>query len=246
MRTAFVALADLVLPRVCTVCGTRLLPSEHCVCTVCLSDVPYTHFESVSHNPMADRFNAAIDQKAGRRYEYAAALFYYTGADGYSLITRSLKYNGNLESGRFFGRLLGERIASSALFADATVIVPVPLHWTRRWKRGYNQAEVIAASVASASASCGLALYVDGKSLKRIRRTKTQTRLAVADKKANVCRAFAVHRASAALRGASHVILLDDVFTTGSTLAACYEALRSVLGEKVRISVITLGFVGHQ
>ncbi len=117
----------------------------------------------------------------------------------------------------------------------------MPLHWLRRWKRGYNQAEVIAGQVAG---RLGCVCMPD--MLRRIRRTSTQTRLSGEKKRSNVTGAFAVperFRSQAALR---HILLVDDVFTSGSTLAACHAALREVFGLRTRISVATLAFVGEE
>ena len=134
-------------------------------------------------------------------------------------------------------------MASGSLWTDTDMIIPVPLHWARQWKRGYNQAEVIAAAIASET---GVPLRTD--ILKRRRRTRTQTKLDIEGKARNVAGAFCVSEDAAVIfRGGGnirHILLVDDVFTTGSTLYACFRALRSVFPPSVRISVATLGFVG--
>jgi len=116
-------------------------------------------------------------------------------------------------------------------------VVPVPLHWKRKWKRGYNQAEIIAGEVA-------LALHAEADKgiLRRKRNTMTQTRLDVKGKEENVKDAF---EAVAEGKDFRHILLVDDIFTTGSTLFACFAALRFVFPPGVRISVATLGFVGE-
>ena len=190
----------------------------------------------------ADNSSAPCDTQAVRteRYAYAAALFFYRAESDYSKITRCIKYHGRLEVGRHFGRLLGERLAGCSLFADVDAVVPVPLHWTRRWKRGYNQAEVIAGAVA-----LRLGVPLRCNMLRRSRRTGTQTKLGIDEKKKNVSGAFTVSRK---LRpdeeSPNHILIIDDVFTTGSTLHACFVALRAVYPPSVRISVATLGFAG--
>ena len=275
LRTFFRAVADFVMPRVCVVCGTRLLLCEDHICACCLAELPETHFSRVSHNPMADAFNARIaaagplrrlghsrlnafrgpaaaDGNGFERYCHATALFYYNVADGYDNITQVLKYRRDFSEGKWFARLLGRRMAESNLYADVDMVVPVPLHWTRHLKRGYNQAGIIAREVADAlGAQCSTRL------LKRRRRTKSQAymgarknmrkgeqRMSADEMKAgNVAGAFTVRKN---WRGTpQHILLVDDVFTTGSTMQACHSALRERFGTEVRISVATLAYVNR-
>ena len=259
------AAADVLLPRTCLVCGRRLNLKESHICLACKADMPLTRFWSMPHNPMADRFNAAIQAwleegwaaEAGRPehdmaepqggatcsrnepYAYAAALFFYQSGAGYRQIPYQIKYHGNLPAGRFFGEMLGRRLASSDSFADVDMIIPVPLHWTRRWKRGYNQAEVIAAGTA---ASMGIPMRTD--ILLRHRRTSTQTKMDIKAKARNVSGAFQISENFMPEENVRHILVIDDVFTTGSTLTACFTALRSVFPPSVRISIATLAFVG--
>lgn len=244
------AVLDLILPRTCITCGQRLIPDERYLCLECIMDMPLTHFWERSHNPMADKFNGII-QKAldadipGREpYAYAAALFSYRSEGSYRQIPYQIKYHGNTAAGRYFGHMLGRKLSSSDFLKDVDVLIPVPLHWTRKWKRGYNQAEMIAEGAASA-----MNVPVRSDLLVRRRRTKTQTKLDIDGKARNVENAFAVR--SHALSPCQetfpfrHILLIDDVFTTGSTLMACFTALRTVFPPGVRISVATLGFVGE-
>lgn len=243
------ALADVFLPRVCVVCGRRLHLREQYLCLHCLSDVPVTHFWSGIHNSMADKFNHLMNSRggdAGERYVYACSLFFFHTDSQYRNILYDIKYKGNIGLGRYMGMMLGRRLASSPVFGDVDVVIPVPLHWRRKWKRGYNQAEMIASGIASV---LGTPLRTD--MLRRRRHTETQTRLEVAEKAENVRGAFAAAPAAALISSRTdgtdkirHILLVDDVFTTGSTLYACFVALRDVFPPNVRISVATLGFVG--
>ena len=323
LRSAALSVADLVLPRVCVVCGRTLLLSETHVCTSCAADLPRTFFAGQRDNPMAVAFNALVERELGRMpagsqvpsglrslrslrplpaelgpspcpcpgvdtpsgacslpatgiatgtapvyqpFSYAAALFFYRGDSPYSLIPQALKYDRNFGAGRYFARMLGRELAASSLFADVDAILPVPLHWVRRWRRGYNQAEVIAKGIAEelkggAEASGSPAPPVLTRVLKRVRRTRTQTRLDAGGRYANVHSAFVADGKALASTGISadqagrplHLLLVDDVFTTGATLLACERALRRALSEtlcpeaasRVRISVATLAYVGR-
>ena len=272
------AVADIFLPRVCVVCGRRLSLEEKHICGDCLEDMPLTRFHLLKHNPMADKFNSVIQKHletlwaSGRsdvpyeRYAFATALFFYDTDNGYRHIPYQIKYHDNLRLGRHFGKMLGDEVSRTPWLQDVDMIIPVPLHWRRRWSRGYNQAEVIAREVAL---SIGAPLRTD--LLKRTRYTKTQTQLSPDEKVTNVSRAFSASRPDDMLVATEnmphgsgntpqkqegipvppngflchHILLIDDVFTTGSTLCECFWALREEFPPSVRISVATLGFVGR-
>lgn len=240
------ALVDVILPRHCLICGERLNVRERYLCLECDADLPLTRYAVRSRNPMADKLNEVIQKGLDgyEPYSYATSLFFYH--EGYKQITRDLKYEGRTGLGREFGRRLGESLAASPLYQDVDVIVPVPLHWTRRYRRGYNQAEVIARSVAQV-----LGVPVRTDILRRVRRTRSQATLSKELKAANVTGAFRVkkpeksHRFRKADQKAfservQHILLIDDVFTTGATLAAAHAALREAFGPAVRLSAATL------
>lgn len=237
-RSLLISLGDIFLPRTCLVCGRRLLRHERHLCLCCAEDLPRTYFFARERHPMADRFNGMLERylSAYEPYVRATALFFYDGHSGYRRIPQSLKYQGNLAAGRDFGRLLADDLARGAAFADIDCVMPVPLHPLRRWRRGYNQAEILARAVAE---SLGVPC-LDGV-LRRTRHTRTQTRLGVAEKAANVQGAFTARPGKIPL-GMRHILLIDDVFTTGATLCACFLALRRVTD--ARISIATLAFVG--
>lgn len=252
------ALADFFLPERCVVCDGVLSRRERYLCCHCESDLPLTFYWLREHQPMAERYNARI-QEYSLAYEdfgRAAALFFYQEQAGYKRIPQALKYEGRRALGRSFGRRLGRELACSPLFADVDLVVPVPLHPLRRFRRGYNQAAVLAQAIARAYSavrpaswqtavpSSAVPLYDDGL-VQRIRATKTQTRLSGEEKAKNVAGAFRVNpRALARLPfQPSHLLIVDDVFTSGATLAAVHNALRAVFPPEIRISVATLAFV---
>lgn len=181
-------------------------------------------------------------------YASALALYHYRAGSGYDSISKRLKYHGDLAAGRMFGKMLARAVIDSPYFGIPDVVVPVPLHWTREWSRGYNQAGVIAGAMARE-----LGIPEAPRLLVRRHRTRTQTKLSVVEKAANVKGAFAVRDSEAAKlagRESLHILMVDDVFTTGATMHECLKALRAWFGaagmgpDRLRISVATLGFAG--
>jgi ComF family protein len=259
LEDAVVALGDLVLPRDCIVCGRQLRMKEKHLCIYCMADLPLTYFWDRVHNPMADKYNAKIQEILAHgdteRYEYAAALFFYQSESGYKKIPQQLKYHSNLSAGRFFSHLLGLEMADSPIYQNVDCIIPVPLYWSRKWERGYNQAAIVAQEIAKV-----LGAVVNTSVLYRAKHTKTQTKLSIEDKRNNVSTAFKIHdKELVSLRNVRHILLVDDVFTTGATLTACFTVLRKALSTYppptsstgtaerpyVRISIATLGFVSN-
>ena len=248
------AVADILLPRTCAVCGRRMDPDERFLCRDCIEDMPLTYTWDREYHPIADRLNCNIqkDITGYEPYIRVASLFFYDEGNGYRHICHRLKYKGDTGIGRRFGRELGSRLAVSPLFTGVDTIVPVPLHWKRLWSRGYNQAAIIGREVA---ASLGARFFP--KMLVRRKNTISQTTLDDAEKHGNVRDAFRVSaewqprcgrksRYGRLLPSIRHILITDDVFTSGATTAACCKALREVFPSDVRISVATLAAVDKE
>ena len=236
LRESLSGLRDLFFTRTCAVCGGTPAPdgpAGHLLCERCLGDIPLTYFWTYSEN-------AALDTLASRCHVYnAAALFFYRHGSPYCEIVRQFKYGRRLSLGLWAARLLGEKLASAGLYSDVEAVVPVPLHWFKRWRRGFNQAEIIASGVAERLGGLSVVPHL----MRRRRYTSTQTRKSVSSRRENVAGAFAissreVERLRAA--GVKHLLLVDDVLTTGSTLSECVRLLEPYF----TVSVATLGFVG--
>lgn len=225
-RTFFDVLS-LVFPPCCPVCGEPLEDGERFVCTACRYRIPLTGFCTEADNPMWRKFWGLVP------VERAAALFWFISGSDWRKLIHKFKYDGKWLYAERLGRWLGEELAEGGLFADVDVVVPVPLHWRKRVARGYNQSEYIAQGVARA-----LGKPCDFRSVRRMKNNPSQAQQRKTERWENVADIFCVRRADS-LRG-RHVLLVDDVFTTGATVISCAEAIIAACGGDVRISVATV------
>lgn len=232
LRLALAGLCDLFFVRECAVCGTVLDSCERHLCRGCLEDIPLTYYWNYSEN-------GAMETIGGRCHVHnAAAIFFYRHDSAYCEIVRQFKYGGDKALGLWAAHLLGDYLAAGGLYDGVQAVVPVPLHWRKRWKRGFNQAEIIARGVAQRLGN----LPVTPGLLRRRRYTATQTRKGAEQRAGNVSGAFALNRREAErLRsaGVRHILLVDDVVTTGATISECVRLLEPCF----TVSVATLGFV---
>ena len=221
-------LLDLISPRLCVVCGHRLTVTEEVICARCNFHLPRTGFQHNAYeNEMAKLFWGQIP------IERATAFFYYEAHAETANILYELKYKDHPEIGEIFGRMLAAEIKSAGFFDGIDGIVPVPLAKKRQRQRGYNQSEEIAQGVSEIT---GLPIYK--KVVKRICFKGSQTNKGRWDRQENVERVFDLIDAEAVSN--KHLLLIDDVVTTGATCIACAKVLCQ--SANVRISILSLGF----
>ena len=222
-------LGETLYPQLCAVCGESLAEGEDIVCTACRWGMPLTDYWLQPDNYLTELLAARFP------FEHASALMFFMQESEYRGMIHSMKYHSRRDIAHALGRLYGYYLCQSPLYDDVTCLVPVPLHWTKRLKRGYNQSEELCRGMAES-----MGVRVDSRSLRRIRRTATQARKSRSDRWRNVEGAFGVKRPGAFSGG--HILLVDDVVTTGSTIEACASAIvRDV--EDVRLSVAALSVV---
>ena len=219
---------DFISPRVCVVCDHRLAPTERSLCSVCLFHLPRTNFHlKPLDNPMAQLFWKLTN------VQKAAALFYYQPHSETAQLVYRLKYNNRPDIGEDMGRVMAKEMQLSDFFSDIDVLLPVPLSRKRLRQRGYNQSEQLAVGISDVTH-----LPIVTKALRRKDFHQSQTTLNRWQRQENVADTFQLKDANQ-LQG-KHVLLIDDICTTGATLIACAHALQDVEG--IRISVLTLGF----
>lgn len=221
-------LLDLISPRLCVVCGQRLTVSEDVICTKCNLHLPRTDFHQDPYeNEMAKLFWHQIP------VERATALFYYESHAETANILYELKYKGHPEVGEVMGRLMAKELQPSGFFDGIDGIVPIPLAKKRQRQRGYNQSLEIARGI---SAITSLSIY--NKVVRRKAFEGSQTNKGRWERNENVEGVFELKDASA-IQG-KHLLMVDDVVTTGATVIACVQELCKA--GNVKVSVIALGF----
>lgn len=222
MTTIWNDLLRLFYPEGCRLCRTPLVEGEQQLCLHCLHDLPRTD--------CVDGVCVKADQLFAGRLPFGVAFSFldYRKESDVQYLIHSLKYHDNKELAYLLGRLAATELSQSdRRIAPADLLLPVPLHPRKQRQRGYNQSEWIAYGLQSV-----WHLPVEIHALRRIRPTDTQThRTSTDQRRENVQGAFAV-ASPEALRN-KHVLLIDDVITSGSTLEACAQALRSVPGVTV-------------
>ena len=228
MKSIWIDLWELFFPRHCAVCGCKLQKSEKHICLSCLQTMFRTNYHLQTDNPMEKNLWGKIP--LGR----ATALFFYRRENPYVKLLYELKYYGNFRLGVYMGRYMAICLKDSDFFQGIQLIVPVPLHPDKLRKRGYNQSAKLAEGISQITG-----IPVATNVIIRQKFTDTQTRKSRIERWLNVSGIF-VCIAPSELEG-KHILLVDDVMTTGATIVSCSDALAGIPG--LRVSVLTLAMV---
>jgi ComF family protein len=218
--------AGLFWPNVCACCSIGLMRGEQYICSHCMFELPATNFHKEHDNPVAQIFWGRAP------VEYATAGYFFRKGNRVQKLVHQVKYKGQKEMGTMLGREMGKHLRDSC-FSDVDLIAPVPLHPHKFRKRGYNQSEWIARGVAEV-----LNKPLDIHTLVRRFFTASQTRKKRFDRWENVDSGFGLVTPDSF--AGRHILLIDDVITSGATLEACVHAVLSTPGTKA--SVATLAF----
>lgn len=228
MKSIWIDLWELFFPRHCAVCGCKLLRSEKYLCLTCLLEMPRTDYHLRADNPMEKNLWGKLP--LGR----ATALFYYRRGAPHDKLLFELKYYGNFRLGVYLGQYMARMLKDSGFFQGVQLIVPVPLHPDRLRKRGYNQSAMLAEGISQIT---GIPVVTDV--VVRQKFNDTQTRKGRFERWTNVSDIF-LCVAPSELEG-KHILLVDDVMTTGATIVSCADSMAGISG--LRISVLTLAMV---
>ena len=215
---------NLFYPRVCAACGNLMMSEEEDVCLSCRYLLPKTLYEKNAENPLAQMFYGQVD------FHAVTAEFFFSKTGKVQHLLHQLKYEGNKDAGFFLGQQLGESIRQSELFCDIDYLVPIPLHPKKEHIRGYNQSHVIAQGVEDVTE-----IPIMKDCLYRKVFTSTQTKKSREERWDNVKDIFDIKDYGRLKE--KHILLIDDVLTTGATLMAAGTTLSQI--PDIKISVAT-------
>lgn len=218
-----------LFPTTCAACGRVLTAGESQLCVHCLANIASTGYADFDGNP-AERLLAGMPH-----FVAASAMLHYRKDSTVQKVVHSMKFHGNSDLCLMMGRQLALDLLRGGRFDGVDMLVPVPLHWLRRLSRGYNQSRLLCQGMAEV-----MNIPISHNNLVRRRYTRKQSLQHSSKRGSNVEGAFSVRRPKE-LAG-KHILLVDDVLTTGATLSACGEALANV--PNLRVSVATLSMAG--
>lgn len=218
---------SLLFPRICYGCGNHLQRNENLICTECFVLIPRTNYHLQKENPLSKIFWGRC------LIESAAAFSFYNKGSRIRNLIHNLKYRGIEEIGYELGRIYGLVLKQSGFTDSIDLIIPVPLHPSKKRVRGFNQSEAISAGLGAATG-----LPVSTSSVQRVLASSTQTKRSRYDRWINVEGIFKVTDPDS-VKG-RHVLLVDDVITTGSTMESCINELLETEG--VKVSVVAIAF----
>lgn len=218
-------LLNLFFPKLCVGCKNVLVKQEHIICVSCLHDIPLTNLHHNDSKVISNIFYGTAT------LEHATALFYFPKKGIVRQLIHQLKYKNQREISAYLGKWLGLELKESNYYKDVDVIVPVPLHKTRMNTRGYNQVEGFGKELA-----INLNAQYNDTTLVKIKNTSTQTVKDRLTRWRNVETIFEVSELKS-LKG-KHILLVDDVITTGATIKACVAELNKIPEVKLSLAVM--------
>lgn len=214
----------LIFPNFCSGCGNTLSKGEEVICTFCQFNLPQTNFHLEKNNPVEKKFWGRVN------ITQAAAFYFFQKASKIQHLLHELKYKGKKEIGVKLGKMFGSHLKNSE-FSSVDIIIPVPLHPSKERKRGYNQSDLLAQGLSET-----LNKPWSREIVRRVKATESQTKKTRMERWKNVEEIFEVKKPE--LLHDKHLLLVDDVITTGSTLEACGNALLQAKNSKLSIAVI--------
>lgn len=214
MRDIWIDFVSLFYPRYCFACGDCLVKGEESICSRCMLELPRSNYHLERDNPLFKRLDGRIP------IQHAVAFFLFRKGSKVQHILHALKYDNHPEIGEMLGEVYGTELRQAGFETKFDLIIPVPLHATRKRTRGYNQSEEFAKGLSKS-----LGIETSASVLIRPIKTESQTRKTKLKRWQNVSDVFSVTDAGQLAN--KHILLVDDVITTGATIEACANVLLS-------------------
>ena len=218
---------NLFFPRTCSICGRLLLGDEVEICLHCLSDLPEALSANAEENMVTRRLMGRIPVEA------ASALLIFKQGNSAQKVLHQIKYYGNERLANQMGIMMGEKLATSGLFDNVDIIIPVPLHPKKIRIRGYNPSLLLCRGIVKSFPK-----PICDNNLIRTRHTETQTRKSREERLDNMQGVFALRNPKELAN--KHILLVDDVITTGATTEACWSALKNIEGIKISLASLAV------
>ncbi|MGB0849627.1 MAG: ComF family protein [Bacteroidia bacterium] len=229
MRKILQSLGQLILPNLCVCCDGYLSHQEIIICDLCSYSLPrYESFDD-KESPLAKKFWGRIE------LQNVAGLLNFKGGDNVRKILHQIKYKGNMKLGIEAGKMLGRRLSTSDKFSDIDIVIAVPLHAKRELSRGYNQSELLVQGIRDVWNK-----ESSKSAIERIKYNSTQTKKNRYERYINAKEIFKVTEPE--LLEGKHILLIDDVITTGATIEACGAALLDVKGVKLSVATLAVAY----
>ncbi len=228
MITWYKHMLELVYPPLCTSCGIQRPLDSHIFCLDCLNELPETGFHLYAHNPFVGHFRGRIELKAG------AAFLFFSRGGGTQRMLHQIKYNNQPDLIHTIGRWYGKQLMQSELWQEIDIVIPVPLHWKKQRKRGYNQSAVFGEGIAEV-----MNVACPANVLRRTTNDRSLTGMKRFQRVETIGTSFILANPRQVKN--KNVLLVDDVLTTGATLEACANALMSAPVSSIRMVTIATG-----
>ena len=222
-------IANLLFPQYCICCGERLSKQEKHICVSCLANLPRTNSHICRELPPEQLFWGKLPIER-------VVCFFFHESTNIKQIIWDLKYNNHPNIGRYFARIYAKEIKDSGFFDGIDIIIPVPLSWRKLLKRGYNQCDYIAQGISDETG-----IPIEKNAVRRVKHNVSQTNFDRQQRQENVENIFSL--AHPELVRGKHILIIDDVLTTGATICSLGNVICNA-GD-VKISVLTLALAGQ-
>mgnify|MGYP001106412008 CR=1 FL=1 len=230
LKNTFHNISHLFFPHLCLGCGSDAISSNESICIECLYKLPETNFENIEDNAVSKSLSGRVP------FVYASAIYYFTKQSILQSIIFQLKYKHQSNLGIELGELMGKKLSQSKLYEDVDVLIPLPLHPKKMRQRGYNQAQVLCEGIQTFWNK-----PIINNAVIRQHNTKTQTKKDRTHRWQNMESVFIMNNEALIIN--KHILLIDDVITTGASIEAFYQAVQHI--PNIKFSVCTLAYTSN-